>query len=322
VHYDSEAQRRPLLQRLVAQGELPAAYASDDGVGLLYRGTERNHTAFFKPNINPVVALGASGATTCASRRVPTLTIADVNFPPSVTPINDVTRVLVIAAHPDDADFGAAGTVAGWTRAGVEVAYCIVTRGDAGGFDDRPREQMPIVREAEQRAAAAEVGVKNVTFLDGYADGAVYVNHQLRCDITREIRRFRPQRVVTQSPLRDWRRMAPSHPDHLAVGEAVMCAVYPDARNRFAHPKLLAEEGLAEWTVEEVWLSGGPDPDHMVDITDTFGAKLAALRAHASQVSHLDSLEDMLRDWLSANAAIAGLPDGALAESFTVIDTR
>ncbi len=82
------------------------------------------------------------------------------------------------------------------------------------------------------------------------------------------------------------------------------------------------DEGLGEWTVDEVWLSGGPDPDYMVDITDTFGAKLAALRAHASQVSHVDTLEDMLRGWLSANAAKAGLPDGTLAESFTVVSTR
>ncbi len=253
---------------------------------------------------------------------MPRAKISDMSFPPSVAPIDDVERALVVVAHPDDVDFGVAGTIAGWTRAGIEVAYCLVTRGDAGGFDDRPREQMPIVRESEQRAAAAEIGVKEVTFLDGYSDGAVYVSHRLRRDITREIRRFRPQRVVTHSPLRDWRRMSPSHPDHLAVGEAVMCAVYPDARNRFAHPQLLADEGLDEWTVEEVWLSGGPEPDHMVDITHTFDAKLAALRAHASQVSHLDSLEDMLRDWLSANAAIAGLPDGALAESFTVIATR
>lgn len=163
-----------------------------------------------------------------------------MSFPPSITPRDDVERVLVVAAHPDDIDFGMAGTIAGWARTGIEVAYCVVTRGDAGGFDDRPREQIPIVREAEQRAAAAEVSVKDVTFLDGYADGALYLTHRLRCDITREIRRFRPQRVVTQSPLRDWLRPAPSHPDHLAVGEAAMCAVYPDARNRFAHPQLVA----------------------------------------------------------------------------------
>ncbi|HEX3733257.1 MAG TPA: PIG-L family deacetylase, partial [Mycobacteriales bacterium] len=118
-----------------------------------------------------------------------------MSFPPSAVPITDVERVLVMVAHPDDIDFGAAGTIAGWTKAGIEVAYCLITRGDAGGFDERPREQMPIVREAEQRAAAAAVGVKDVTFLDGYADGALYVTHELRRDISREIRRFRPDRV-------------------------------------------------------------------------------------------------------------------------------
>ncbi|MGH3544389.1 MAG: PIG-L deacetylase family protein [Mycobacteriales bacterium] len=245
-----------------------------------------------------------------------------MTFPPSITPAADVERVLAVVAHPDDADFGFAGTVAGWIRSGIEVAYCIVTRGDAGGFDDRPREQMPIVREAEQRAAAAEVGVKRVTFLNGYADGAVYVTHQLRCDITREIRRFRPQRVLTQSPLRNWLRPAPSHPDHLAVGEATIAAVYPDARNPFAHPQLLADEGLDEWTVDEVWLSGGPDPDHMVDISDTFDAKMTALRSHVSQVAHVDGLEEMMRSWLGEAAAKAGLPDGALAESFSVVTMR
>ncbi|MGH3544386.1 MAG: PIG-L deacetylase family protein, partial [Mycobacteriales bacterium] len=163
--------------------------------------------------------------------------------------------------------------------------------------------------------------VTDVTFLDGYLDGALYVTHELRRDISRDIRRFRPDRVVTSSPLRDWSRFAPGHPDHLAVGEATMCAVYPDARNPFAHPGLLADKGLQPWTVREVWFSGGPNPDHMVDVTDTFDVKLKALQCHVSQVNHLDSLEEMLRGWLSANAAKAGLPAGRLAEAFTVIAT-
>ncbi|WP_229834515.1 PIG-L deacetylase family protein, partial [Dactylosporangium sucinum] len=94
-----------------------------------------------------------------------------MSFPPSATPLDDVQRVLCVFAHPDDIDFGAAGTVARWVDAGLEVAYLLVTRGDAGGFDDTPREQMPILRESEQRAAAAAVGVKQVEFLDGYRDG-------------------------------------------------------------------------------------------------------------------------------------------------------
>lgn len=256
---------------------------------------------------------GPRGAARAYDRRV--------TFPPSAEPLSDVARVLVVAAHPDDVDFGAAGTVAGWVDAGVEVRYVLATRGDSGGFDDTPRADMPALREAEQRAAAKAVGVEDVVFLDGYTDGALYVTHDLRRDITREIRRFRPDRVLTQSPLRRWDRIGPGHPDHLAAGEATMCAVYPDARNPFAHASLLGTEGLEAWTVGEVWFMAGPDPDHPVDVTDTFDRKVAALRAHVSQTSHLDDLEGMLRGWLGANAKAAGLADGRLAEAYTIIRT-
>lgn len=243
-----------------------------------------------------------------------------MSFPPSPPPLEDVQRILVVVAHPDDVDFGAAGTIATWTAAGIQVAYCLATRGDAGGFDDTPRAEMPALREAEQRAAAKEVGVEDVTFLD-FPDGRLSVTHELRRDITRQIRRFRPDRVLTQSPVRRWDRIGAGHPDHLAAGEAAMCAVYPDARNPFAHPELLADEGLAAWTVREVWFSGAPGADHMVDITDTYDRKLAALRAHVSQVSHMDDLDGMLRGWLGANATAGGLPEGRLAESFTIVRT-
>jgi LmbE family N-acetylglucosaminyl deacetylase len=242
-------------------------------------------------------------------------------FPPSAAPLTDVERVLVVAAHPDDIDFGAAGTIASWTADGIEVAYCLATRGESGGFDETPRELMPAIREAEQRAAAAAVGVKDVEFLDGYADGALYVTHELRRDIARSIRRFRPDRVLTQSPLRRWDRIGIGHPDHLAAGEATMAAVYPDARNPFAHPSLLADERLEPWTVREVWLMGSPGADHAVDITHTFEAKLEALRAHVSQTAHMDDLAGMLRGWLALNAEAAGLPAGRLAEAFTVLHT-
>ena len=243
-----------------------------------------------------------------------------MSFPPSASPLDDVERVLVVTAHPDDVDFGAAGTVATWTRAGIEVAYCIATRGDAGGFDDTPREQMSALREAEQRAAAAAVGVTDVTFLD-HPDGAVYVTHELRRDITREIRRFRPDRVLTQSPVRDWTRLGPSHPDHLHVGEATYCAVYPDARNAFAHPELLADEELKPWTVREVWFQDSPTADHAVDVTDTFDRKLAALSEHTSQNGHMAELAELLRRHFGDNARKAGLPDGRLAELFSIVRT-
>ena len=224
-------------------------------------------------------------------------------------------------AHPDDVDFGSAGTIAGWAANGIEVAYLIITRGDAGGFDDTPREQIPVIREAEQRAAAAVVGVKQVDFLDGYADGTLMPTLALRRDITAAIRRFRPDRILTSSPLRRWERLAgPSHPDHLAAGEATTCAIYPDARNPFAFPELLAE-GLQPWVVREVWYTGGPDPDHVVDITDRFEQKVAALRAHVSQTGDMD-LAGWLHDRLTAVADAVGLPEGRLAEAFTVLRTE
>ncbi|BCB86850.1 GlcNAc-PI de-N-acetylase [Phytohabitans suffuscus] len=225
-------------------------------------------------------------------------------------------------AHPDDIDFGSAGTVAGWVDTGIDVAYLIVTRGDAGGFDDTPRDQIPAIRESEQRAAAAAIGVKQVDFLDGYQDGRLTPTFELRRDISAAIRRFRPDRILTSSPLRRWERLSgPSHPDHLAVGEATTCAIYPDSRNPFAHPELL-EAGLEPWVVREVWYSGGPNPDHTVDVTEVFPRKIAALRAHASQTAHLDLDGGWLRDRMVATAELAGLPAGRLAEAFTVLRTE
>jgi LmbE family N-acetylglucosaminyl deacetylase len=245
-----------------------------------------------------------------------------MTFPPSAPPLTDVKRVLGVFAHPDDVDFGAGGTVARWIAEGLAVSYLLVTRGDSGGFDDTPREQMPILREAEQRAAAAEVGVTEVEFLEGYRDGYLTPSIDLRRDITRAIRRFRPDRILTNSPLRRWERISgPSHPDHLAVGEATTCAVYPDARNPFAFPELLAD-GFEPWVVREVWYSGGPNPDHVVDVTDTFETKLAALRRHATQTRHMDDLAAILRPRMEALARGTGLPDGHLAEAFTIIHTE
>ncbi len=233
----------------------------------------------------------------------------------------DVERALVVAAHPDDIDFGANGTVASWTDAGIEVTYCVVTNGDAGGFDETvPRADIPGIRQAEQRAAAKCVGVEDVRFL-GYPDGALEVTMGLRRDISRVIRQVRPQRILIPSPERNWQRVQASHPDHLAAGEAALCAVYPDARNPFAHPELARDEGLAAWTVPETWIMAAPAADHYVDITGAFSRKIAALRAHESQTSHMENLEEMLRGWYGANARAGGLPEGRLAEAFRVIST-
>jgi LmbE family N-acetylglucosaminyl deacetylase len=229
----------------------------------------------------------------------------------------------MIAAHPDDVDFGSAGTIATWTGAGIEVSYCIVTDGDAGGFDPAvPRSAIGAIRQDEQRKAAATLGVTDVEFL-GYPDGRLTVSFELRRDIARAIRRTRPDRVVVPSPHRDLRNVYVSHPDHQAAGEAALCAIYPDARNPFAHPELLSEEGLDAHTVPEVWiLSANDRADHYVDITDTFDRKIAALRAHISQTAHMTTLEERMRAWGSMQAQAAGLAEGRLAEGYLVLDTR
>lgn len=231
-----------------------------------------------------------------------------------------VEKILVVVAHPDDVDFGAAGSVAAWVKSGIEVSYCIVTDGDAGGSDRSvERCALAAVRRDEQRAAAAEVGVGDVTFL-GYSDGRLTPSIELRRDISRQVRIQRPQRLVCQSPDRMWDRLAASHPDHLAVGEATVCAAYPDARNPFAHPELL-EDGLEPHAVAELWLMASPAPDRVVDVTETFERKIAALRCHRSQVGDGAGLEEWLRGWLSHGARAAGMAEGRLAESFRVVRT-
>jgi LmbE family N-acetylglucosaminyl deacetylase len=234
---------------------------------------------------------------------------------------DEIGRILVIAAHPDDVDFGAAGTIATWTDVGLDVSYCIVTNGDAGGSDRSvSRADMAVIRQAEQTAAAKQVGVHDLHFL-GYPDGQVEPTLALRRDLARVIRLLRPDRVLCQSPERNYLRMGISHPDHRAVGTAALDAIYPDSRNPFAFPELLAEENLEPWTVREVWISGSPAPTHYVDVTDAFPRKIAALRAHQSQIADADALEERLRGMLTSMAERGGLPAGRLAESFQVLQS-
>jgi LmbE family N-acetylglucosaminyl deacetylase len=236
---------------------------------------------------------------------------------------DEVRSALVVAAHPDDIDFGAAGTVATWTAAGIAVTYCVCTSGEASGDADRDAAQMARTREAEQRAAAAEVGVTDVVFLH-HPDGALTASLELRRDITRVIRQVRPDRVLAWSPEINWARIATSHPDHRASGEAALAAVFPDARNPHAHRELLDDEGLPPWTVRELWVNDSPAPlrNHVVDVTGTFDKKLAALRCHASQVGDGVQLEKMVRAGFGAIAVQAGLGEGSYGEAFQVVDTR
>jgi LmbE family N-acetylglucosaminyl deacetylase len=234
-------------------------------------------------------------------------------------PDPSLRRALVVVAHPDDIDFGMAGTMAVLTGEGVDVAYCLVTSGDAGGDDStHSKEERAAIRESEQTAAAAVVGVTDLTFLR-WPDGQVEPTLELRREISRVIRAYRPDLVITQSPERNFERIHASHPDHLAAGEATLRAVYPDARNPHAFPELLAQ-GYAPHAVSTVWI-GGSTPNLVVDITDTFDTKVAALRSHVSQVGRRDDLDEMMRTWAATNARVGGLAPDRLGETFRVVNT-
>lgn len=236
-------------------------------------------------------------------------------------PEAEINRVLVVTAHPDDVDFGAAGSVALFVDKGVEVTYLLVTDGDAGG-NERTLDNtgMAELRRTEQRTAAKAVGVTDVRFL-GYKDGLVVPSIELRRDISRVIRQVRPDLVITHHPDRNYHNVAPSHPDHRAVGGSALDAVYPDARNPYAFPELVREEGLEAWTVREVWLTGGSTPNHWVDVTEAMDRKLAALQSHVSQVAHVEGFVDFIKTRFAAWADQAGFPSGHYAEAFQVVPT-
>lgn len=229
-------------------------------------------------------------------------------------------KVLVVVAHPDDIDFGTAGTIATLTAAGSEVVYCLVTSGEAGDDDMTvPAEELAELRQREQTEAAALVGVFDLHWL-GHPDGAVVADLNLRRDISRIIRMVKPDVVITQTAVRNWNRIYSSHPDHLATGEATISAVYPDARNPRAFPELL-DEGLEAHTVPEVWVTG-LEPDRFIDITDVFDRKVEALRAHKSQTEKMgDRLPELLKEWAEATAEQGHLDHGRLAEAFKVVNT-
>lgn len=230
-------------------------------------------------------------------------------------------RFLAIAAHPDDLDFGAAGTTASLVAAGHEVVYCLVTSGEAGGSDNTiSRTQMAEIRQQEQTAAAKVVGVDQLHFL-GFPDGAVVADLELRKAISRVIRQVKPDKVITQSPERNYDRIYGSHPDHLATGEAALSAVYPDSRNQFAFPELLNDEGLEPHSVPEVWLMGTSGANHFIDTTDTVEAKVEALLCHTSQMPNPDEMMDRIRQWSRDVAKQAGFDEGRSAEGFRLVNT-
>lgn len=234
----------------------------------------------------------------------------------SETQLTDFQRALVIVAHPDDAEFGCAGTVALWTAAGVAVTYVICTDGAQGSADPNLKaSQLAATRQREQLAAAEVLGVEHVEFL-GHPDGGLVADVELRRELTRAIRKFRPDLVVCQNAVRHYANLGGNHPDHLASGQAAIEAVYPFARNPYAFPELLLE-GLPPHTVREVWVTGTETPDHFVDVSQTLERKLEALRCHRSQQ------QDDPGERVSARLAEAGKPHGiAYAESFRRVASR
>ena len=200
--------------------------------------------------------------------------------------------VMVISAHPDDAEFGVAGTVVRWVKEGKQVMYVICTRGEKGTSDRSfDPETLAEIREKEQSAAAKVLGVREVRFLK-YPDQGLEDTPEFRKHIVRVIRTYRPEIIVTSDPYRRYLW----HRDHRIIGQVVLDAVYPYARDHLAYPDLLAE-GLEPHKVKRLLLWGTEDINYRSDITETFDIKMEALRCHESQMQELDipDPEDMLK---------------------------
>jgi LmbE family N-acetylglucosaminyl deacetylase len=214
-------------------------------------------------------------------------------------------RGMVIVAHPDDAEFGCAGTVAALVRDGWEMFYVICSDGSGGGSDDarevgpEARRHISEIRKREQRSACRILGVKEVHFLD-YPDGSIEPTMDLRRDLVRLMRRYRPTRVFIQSPERTWTPVLAiprHHPDHLAAGEAAMRAIYPACQNPWDFPELLLHEGLEPHRIREVYIMGAPTSNYHIDITGTLEMKLEALQAHESQLPDFSKVAERVRSW-------------------------
>jgi LmbE family N-acetylglucosaminyl deacetylase len=214
-------------------------------------------------------------------------------------------RAMVISAHPDDIEFTVAGTAARWRRAGCEVRYVVVTSGDVGSHaPGMTRSELARIREAEQRAAAASVGVEDVVFLR-YPDGTVEPSLALRRDLVREIRRFRPEIVITFDPTMLLGDGYINHPDHRAVALAALDAVAPAAAMPLIFPELRLE-GLEPHQVQAVYITLGEGATVWIDISDTIELKIQALRQHASQFASDWDPAGMLREWAADAKAKCG----------------
>ena len=209
---------------------------------------------------------------------------------------DEYRRGMVVTAHPDDAEFSSSGTVAKWVAAGWEVVYVICTNGDKGSSDPAlTSADLARIRRREQTEAGARLGLKDVVFLD-HPDAYLTPSLELRKQLAREIRRHKPDVLITMHPMRNLDgSYGFGHPDHMAAGEAAMAAVFPTARDRLTFPDLL-DEGLEPHNVREVWVIGHPDPDLWIDVTDTMERAIEALLCHVSQISDdHDAVADSMR---------------------------
>jgi LmbE family N-acetylglucosaminyl deacetylase len=206
-----------------------------------------------------------------------------------------IERAMVIYAHPDDAEFGMAGTVAKWARAGVEVTYCMVTNGASGSQDPKmTRARLRAIRYAEQRAAAKILGVKRVVFL-GFEDGYLYPTLEVRRAVARQIRKYRPDAILTMDPSARFSDSYVNHPDHIAVGEVVARSINPDASTRQMFPELWRKERLEPHKPSALFLLSFGAKGTVVDISSVMTTKVAALREHRSQLD-ADAVE-FVRSW-------------------------
>jgi len=228
--------------------------------------------------------------------------------------------VLGIAAHPDDLDYGAAGTMAGFAEAGADIHYLILTDGSKGSDNSTiSSAELIKIREKEQRQAVKAIGGKGVDFL-GYPDAELQITMSLKKDIVRVIRTIKPDVVITMDPsmLYSANRGFINHPDHRAAGQAALDAVFPLARDHLTFPELYAD-GYEPHKTKTVLLVNFDNNNFIVDISKTFDKKIAALAAHASQVSDIGATEQ----WLKAMAGkIGGQAGYALGESFMRIDLQ
>lgn len=213
-------------------------------------------------------------------------------------------KILVVLAHPDDPEFFCGATLARWAQAGHHIAYWLLTCGDKGTADRAlTSEQLCTIRHREQQMAAAELGVEQVNFLN-YPDGYLVADIQLRRDITRIIRRERPDVLVTCDPktlyIGDNRL---NHPDHRAAGQAALDAVYPAARDHLNFPELWEKENLEPHNVREVWISGTLEPNVCLDVTDLWETKIRAILRHKSQIGDPQAMAERMRSRIAPESS-------------------